>query len=169
MSTPAQARDAAPALLVPAAWTATGAAHAGALGTDGLLIAHAVMAAFIAAFAVTGWRAMDRGALRIWRAVLVVGLGVTLAGLAGLLASVSGLQAVSLIGWMLLPTTGLAATGRLLPEGELLYYGGAAIGLLGTGLYLAALANLADLALPAIGAVGVGQTMGILEASLRNA
>lgn len=169
MSTLARVRDAAPALLVPAAWTATGAAHVGALGTDGLLIAHAVMAAFITAFAVTGWRAMDRGALRIWRTVLVVGLGVTLAGLAGLLASVSDLQAVSLVGWMLLPTVGLAATGRLLPDGEFLYYGGAAVGLLGTGLYLAALADVADLALPAIGAVGVGQTMGILEASLRDA
>ena len=168
MSTLARARDAAPALLVPAAWTATGAAHAGALGTDGLLIAHAVMAAFIAAFAVTGWRAMDRGALRIWRTVLVVGLGVTLAGLAGLLASVSSLQGVSLVGWMLLPTAGLAATGRLLPDGKFLYYGGATIGLLGTGLYLIALADIADLALLAIGAVGVGQTIGILEASLRD-
>ena len=169
MSKLTRTRDLAPAVLVPAAWTATGAAHADVLGTDGLVIAHAVMATFIALFAVTGWRAMDQGALRIWRSVLVLGLGVTGAGLVGLLLSIPALQAVSLVGWMLLPAAGLVGTGRLLPDGEVLYYGGAGIAVVGTGLYLASVADLLEFPLLGIGAVGLGQTMGILEASLRDA
>ena len=62
----------------------------GALRTDGMLIAHLVMVGFISFFLVTGWRRMEDGALRAWRAVLVVGLGLTLAGVAGFVGPVSG-------------------------------------------------------------------------------
>lgn len=164
-------RDVAPALLVPAAWTATGAVHADVMGEDGLFIAHLVMAGFIAVFAVSGWRAMSTGALRTWRTVLVVGLGLTLAGIGGFVTATNALQAISIVGWMLLPAAGLADTGRRLVDGALVYYGGATVAVLGGLLYLGAVGvGGGDLSLELIGiaTVGVGQTAGILEASLRD-
>jgi hypothetical protein len=76
-------RDAGPAMLVPLAWLFVAGTQLTVVGTDAIFVAHLVMAAFIAAFALTGWSEMDTGALRAWRIVLVVGLGVTLAGILG--------------------------------------------------------------------------------------
>ena len=117
-----------PVGLIPAAWVAAGAATVGSLQREGMLIAHLVMVAFIAFFLVTGWNRMDRGALRAWRAVLVAGLGLTLAGVAGFVGPGSGptLLAVSLVGWMVLPAVGLAYTARELPDAVFVYAGGAA-------------------------------------------
>lgn len=163
-------RDLAPSALVPAAWLATAGAHAGLLGETAIYIAHIVMAVFITFFAATGWDQMETGALRAWRLVLVVGLGVTLAGIAGFLvpAAETPLLATSLLGWMLLPAAGLVYTGRELPEARPVYYAGAGLSLVGTVLYAATLAGIdGGLALVALALVGVGQTAGIVEASLR--
>jgi hypothetical protein len=163
-------RDLAPAALVPSAWLATAAVHVDVLGTDGMFIAHVVMASFIAFFAVTGWAAMSRGALRGWRLVLVAGLVVTLAGVAGFLGAPGedALLGTSIVGWMLLPAAGLLYTGREMPESETVYYAGGMLSVLGAALYVVSLAvepgGPVDLA--AIALVGAGQTAGMLAGSL---
>jgi hypothetical protein len=165
-----KARDLGPAALVPAAWLATAAAHADLLGGDGLFVAHLVMAAFIAFFATTGWSAMDRGALRAWRLVLVVGLAATLAGIAGFVGAPGedALLGTSIVGWMLLPAAGLFYTGREMAGTGAVYYAGGALSVLGAAVYVAAVggdaggtAELAGIAL-----VGAGQTAGMLAGSL---
>lgn len=162
-------RDVAPAGLVPAAWVATAAVHADLLGQDGILIAHLVMAAFIAIFAVTGWSSMARGALRAWRLVLVVGLAVTLAGIAGF-AGVPGedlLLGTSLVGWMLLPAAGLVYTGRAMPGSGAVYYAGGGVAALGAAVYVAALTGLdGRVELAGIALVATGQTAGMLAGAL---
>jgi len=165
-----QLRDLAPAALVPAAWLAAGGAHAGLLGETGIFIAHVVMAVFIGFFAVTGWDQMAEGALRAWRLVLVVGLGLTLAGVAGFLVTEfeTPLRAISLVGWMLLPAAGLVYTGLELPEARLVYYGGGALSVVGAVLYATTLAGANGVVTAvSIALVGLGQTAGIVEASLR--
>jgi hypothetical protein len=165
-----QLRDLAPAALVPAAWLAAGGAHAGFLGETGLFIAHVVMAVFIAFFAVTGWSQMADGALRAWRLVLVVGLAVTLAGVAGFLVAAfeTPLLALSIVGWMLLPAAGLAYTGMELPEARLVYYGGTVLSVAGAALYAVTLTDVNGVVTAvSIALVGIGQTAGIVEASLR--
>lgn len=165
-------RDLAPAALVPAAWLATAAAHVDVLAADGIFIAHLVMAAFIAFFTVTGWSAMATGALRAWRLVLVVGLGLTLAGIAGFLGvpGDTGLLATSLVGWMLLPAAGLVYTGWLMPERGAVYYAGGMLAVLGAVLYVVALLDDGNgtVELVALALVAVGQTAGMLAASLHS-
>ena len=159
-----------PVVLIPAAWIAAGAAIVGALRTEGMLIAHLVMVGFIAFFLVTGWSRMDRGALRAWRAVLVVGLGLTLAGVAGFVGPTSGpaLLGVSLVGWMVLPAAGLAYTARELPEAAVVYAGGAAAALLGAAVFVWTLVSAGQpLVWPSIGLVAVGHTAGIVDAARR--
>ena len=166
-------RDGAPAVLVPAAWLAAGGAHAELLSADGLLVAHIVMAAFILLFVLTGWRSMDTGALRAWRVVLVAGFFLTTAGIAGfyLAEFETPLLALSLIGWMLLPAVGLAATGDALVKTGFhpVYHGGAGLSVIGAGLYVSGLAIGFDLLL-FLGMlfVGIGQTAGIVDASRRD-
>jgi hypothetical protein len=163
-------RDAGPVVLVPAAWTAAAAAQFGYLGEQGVFVAHLVMAGFIAFFAVTGWTAMAEGALRAWRLVLVVGLGLTLSGIAGFVIESGGtaLHATSLVGWMVLPALGLAYTARELPAARTVYLGGAVLSLAGSGLFLAGLGAGSDpLAGLGFALVGLGQTAGIVDASTR--
>ena len=161
-------RDAGPVVLVPGAWIAASAAEAGHLGDDGIFVAHIVMAGFITFFTVTGWDEMAHGALRAWRLVLVVGLGLTVAGIAGFLVSNDSLLATSLVGWMVLPALGLAYTGRELPAARAVYLGGALLSLAGAGLFVGSLAGFADsLAPPAFVLVAAGQTAGIVDASRR--
>jgi hypothetical protein len=164
-------RDVGPVGLVPAAWLAAAASILGVLGTDAMLIAHAVMATFIALFVVTGWSAMSTGAFRAWRAVMVVGLPVTLAGLAGFF--VSGpehlLFSISLVGWMLLPAGGLAYTVRELPAARLVYLSTAALSAGGGAVAVGGLGLSDDqLVLVGIALVGIGQTIGIADASYRD-
>ena len=159
-----------PVGLIPAAWIAAGAATVGSLRREGMLIAHLVMVAFIAFFLVTGWRRMGRGALRAWRAVLVAGLGVTIAGVAGFVGPASGptLLAVSLVGWMLLPAAGLAYTARELPDAAPVYAGGAIAALLGAGVFVWTLASAGEpLVWLPFGLVAVGHTVGIVDAARR--
>jgi len=162
-------RDAAPAVLVPLAWLVVDAAHRGLVGADAVFVAHLVMATFVAVFAVTGWSAMARGALRAWRAVLVAGLGVTLAGIAGFLLPSESLLTVSVVGWMALPTAGLAYTGHAFPAARLPYYVSAALSGLGAVVYVATLVQTGQLP-PTVGLalVGVGQTIGMVDAVVRS-
>lgn len=164
-------RDLGPVGLVPAAWIAAAASVRGLLGPEGMLIAHAVMATFIAGFAVTGWNAMSEGAFRAWRLVLVVGLPVTFAGLTGFfLPSVDRLLfSVSLVGWMLLPAAGLVYTARELPAARRLYLSAGALS--AAGALVAAgglLVETESVLLVGIGIVGIGQTIGIADASYRD-
>jgi hypothetical protein len=164
-------RDNGPTLLVPAAWLAAAAAIAGVLGETGMLIAHAVMATFITFFAVTGWSAMSTGAFRAWRLVMVLGLPVTLAGLAGFLVDggETVLWSVSLVGWMVLPAGGLAYTARELPEARRLYAGTAFLSLAGAVLSVVGLAiGENQLVFAGIGLVALGQTVGIVDAARRD-
>jgi hypothetical protein len=164
-------RDLGPVVLVPAAWIAAAASVRGLLGADGMLIAHCVMATFIAFFAVTGWTAMSEGAFRAWRLVLLVGLPVTLAGLAGFLVSSVDrlLFGVSLIGWMVLPAAGLAYTARELPAARTIYLGTAALSAAGAAVATGGfLSETESLLLVGIAIVGIGQTIGIGDASYRD-
>ncbi|PSP39814.1 hypothetical protein BRC66_04495 [Halobacteriales archaeon QH_2_66_30] len=163
-------RDAGPVVLVPAAWLAVGAAELGYLGETGIYIAHLVMAGFITFFAVTGWDEMADGALRAWRLVLVAGLVLTLAGIAGFLVRDGSdpLLATSLVGWIILPALGLVYTGLELPDARLVYLGGAGCSLVGAALFLATLGGVDEAVVPiAFLLVGLGQTTGIVDASLR--
>jgi len=169
-----QLRESGPGLLVPLAWLFVAAAQVDVVSSRSIFIAHLVMAAFITFFLTTGWSAMDDdGALAGWRAVMVVGLGVTLAGVAGFVVSTgsTALWTTSLVGWMLLPAAGLAYTGRLLDEAVGIYMASAAISGLGAVVYLLALVGYGDsiavLGLAGLGLVGVGQTVGIVDAVVR--
>lgn len=159
-----------PVVLIPAAWIAAGAATVGILQREGMLIAHLVMVAFIAFFLLTGWSLMDRGALRAWRVVLVAGLGLTIAGVAGFVGPVSGpaLLGSSLVGWMVLPAAGLAYTARELPDAALVYAGGAAAALLGATVFVWTLVSTGNpIVWPSFGLVAVGHTAGIVDAARR--
>lgn len=162
-------RDAGPTVLVPLAWLVVAGAHRSLVGDDAIFVAHIVMAVFIAVFAVTGWSGMASGALRGWRAVLMVGLGVTLAGIAGFLLSSDTLLGVSIVGWMMLPAAGLVYTGYLFTAARTLYYGTGALSAVGALVYLVTLAGGGDsLALLGITLAGVGQTVGIVDAAVRS-
>lgn len=164
-------RDGGPVLLIPAAWATVGATQVGPVGDQAIFVAHLVMAGFITIFTVSGWRQMDEGALRAWRTVLVVGLGLTLSGIAGFLVptGATALHAVSLVGWMLLPAAGLAYTGQEIPAARLTYIGGAVLCLVGAASYVLALGTLeSDVgSLAGITLVAIGQTAGIVDASRR--
>jgi hypothetical protein len=163
-------REFGPVVLIPAAWIAAGAAVTGSLSEEGVLIAHLVMASFIAFFAVTGWNEMEEGALRAWRLVLVAGFGVTVAGIAGFVFPPFAmiLHGTSLLGWMLLPAAGLAYTALEIPDARIVYGGGAALSVLGAGLFVVGLGEVWDLGV-VLGFVFVciGQTSGILDAARR--
>ena len=164
-------RDNGPVLLVPAAWAAAAAAIAGVLSEQGILIAHGVMVTFISFFAITGWSAMTHGAFRAWRAVMVVGIPVTLAGLAGFFVEGSEdiLWSISLVGWMVLPAGGLAYTARELPAARVLYAGAATLSVAGALVAAGGLvAGTDQLVFAGIGLVAVGQTAGIVDAARRD-
>jgi hypothetical protein len=161
-------RDAGPTVLVPLAWLVVAGAHRGVVGEDAVFVAHLVMAAFIAAFAVTGWSQMATGALRGWRAVLVVGLAVTIAGIGGFVLSSRELLAISIVGWMALPAVGLAYTGYLFESARAVYYTSAALSGLGAVAYVISMGGAASgVSLLGLALVGIGQTVGIVDAAVR--
>jgi hypothetical protein len=118
---------------------------------------------------------MRRGVLRAWRLVILAGIPVTLAGVAGALASppaAAPLLAVSLVGWAVLPAPALWHTGReSTGTARTVNRIAAVLSLAGVGTYLAALAvRTAPSASPRIAGlalVGVGQTVGIVDAAVR--
>jgi hypothetical protein len=161
-------RESGPGLLVPSAWLFVMGAQVDIVSSRSIFIAHLVMAAFITFFLATGWNDMSTGALAGWRAVMVVGLGITLAGIAGFLVSTASeaLLTTSLVGWMLLPAAGLAYTGRQLTDASTIYMGSAALSGLGAVIYTLSLAGVGS-GLVGLGLVGVGQTVGIVDAVVR--
>lgn len=163
-------RENVPVLLVPSAWGVVGAVHVGMVTERTLMIAHVVMAVMLFLFAVTSWKEMESGVLRVWRAVLAVGFFVTSAGAFGLygvpLSDV--LLSVALYGWMLLPGVGLAYTARE-SDAPLAYAVGALLSFVGVVVYTAAFVfpELPHLELTAVALAGVGQTVGIADAVYR--
>ncbi|KDS90869.2 hypothetical protein FK85_09085 [Halorubrum saccharovorum] len=165
-------RENGPALLVPAAWLVAAATVLGAVSTHALFVAHVVMSALLVAFVVASWREMGSGVLRAWKLVIVAGTPVTLAGVAGFLAlggtlglRPDALLAVSLYGWVLLPAAGFAYTGRRVEAGVRIYDLGAACCV--AGAVGVALAPSSTWTAVALAVVGAGQTVGILDATLR--
>lgn len=164
-------RDNGPIVLVPAAWSSVGAAHAGVFSERTLLIAHAVMATVILVFAVVSWKDMEEGVLRAWRAVLAVGFFLTVSGGVGLYGAPGEklLLGISLYGWMVLPAAGLAYTARM-SEAPYPSAFGAALSVVGALVYTVGVTVSAfsvPQALLAIAVVGVGQTVGIADAVYR--
>ena len=163
-------RENGPVLLVPAAWTLATLGHAGLVETRTVFIAHLVMDVVLIAFAGLSWSDMAEGTLRVWRTVLVAGLGVTLVGTVGFLLTPpnSTLLAVAVVGWMLLPAAGLWLTGRDVPAGEAprVYTAGAVLSLLGAVVYLPAFLGFLSIEafLLALTLTNVGQTAGIANA-----
>jgi hypothetical protein len=163
-------REAGPALLVPLAWLVVALADRGLLSARSIFIAHLVMAAFIVFFLVTGWSAMETGALAGWRVVVATGLVVTLAGIGGFLwpAVSTPLWTTSLLGWMLLPIPGFGYTAWLLDDGAWVYAASAVVTALGVAVWLAALAGGGEtLTLAGLALVGLGHTVGIVDAVVR--
>lgn len=156
-------RETAPAALVPFAWTVVAATHLDAVTSHAIFVAHVVMSLLLATFAVTGWRDMSDGVLRVWRTIIVVGFGATAFGVVGFVADAVPLLAVSLYAWMVLPALGLLYTGRAIDGPAPSYLGGGVVTLLGASVY----ATAPSLAVAGIGLVGVGETAGIVDAVVR--
>ncbi|MFQ3476309.1 hypothetical protein HKK80_08610 [Halonotius sp. F2-221B] len=163
-------RESGPGLLVPAAWLVVAAAHRGVVTSRSIFIAHLVMVAFIMFFLVTGWDEMNDRALQGWRVIMVVGVGITLSGIAGFLIDsvATPLWAISLVGWMVLPAFGLFYTGMVLPEATIIYVASGALSIVGPIIYLLSfLVGIDLIAIAGIGVTAVGQTLGIGDAVLR--
>jgi hypothetical protein len=163
-------RERGPGLLVPLAWFVVGANHAGVVSARAIFIAHLVMTAFIAFFLATGWNEFTGRVLRGWQAVIAVGLVVTVLGAVGFVvpAASGALWTVSIGGWMLLPAVGLAYTAAMMPDAREIYIWSATITTVGLVTYFTAIVGSID-AFPLVGiaVVGIGQTMGILDAIAR--
>lgn len=160
-------RENGPVLLVPLAWTFATAAHLDLLALRTVLIAHLVMDTIIAAFAVLSWREMRAGILLAWRRVLVVGLGVTLVGTAGLLTTPPSVPLLvgTVVGWMLVPAAGLVYTGRHIDRHPRVYTVGGALSVVGAVAYLAGVGGTVPaLVLVGLSLTNVGQTAGIVAA-----
>lgn len=162
-------RENGPAVLVPAAWFVVVATVLDIVSLRALFVAHAVMSVLLVAFAVTSWRDMADGVLRVWRLVLVAGTPVTFAGVAGFLTRgsipSSALLALSLFGWMLLPAAGFLYTAQRVEAGSRVYEFGVVCcvaGAIVVGGGPSTTWTVVGLAL-----VGIGQTAGILDATLR--
>lgn len=162
-----QLRENGPVVLVPLAWTFATAAHLDMLALRTVLIAHLVMDVIIATFTVLSWREMTDGVLLVWKRVLLVGLGITLAGTAGLLADppLDPVLAGTVVGWMLVPAAGLVATGRLVDRRPRAYTVGGVLSVLGAVAYTGGVVG--PVTAPAIAGltlVNIGQTAGIAAA-----
>jgi hypothetical protein len=160
--------DVAPAGLVPAAWVVAAAADASLVAERTLFVALLVMSGALVAFLLVGWGAMTDPVLSVWRWVIVAGVPVTLAGVAGLRLDSTLLLSTSLLGWMLLPGAGYLLTARRTTDGVYAAAGvcslaGAVVYWLGTVAVVPGVGTLAGLAL-----VGVGQTAGMVRATLQN-
>jgi len=163
-------RENGPALLVPAAWIVVGATALEVVSTRALFVAHVAMSALLVAFVIASWRDMASGVLRAWKLVILAGTPATLAGVAGFLSLGGGLPAdallgLSLFGWALLPAAGFAYTGRRVEAGARIYHAGVACCVAGA-VAIAAAPSTTWVAV-GIAVVGLGQTAGILDATLR--
>lgn len=161
-------RENGPVVLVPLAWTFATAAHLGLLTLRTVLIAHLVMDAILVAFTAASWSEMTDGVLWVWRTVLLIGLGLTLAGTAGLLATppVEPLLSLTVVGWMVVPAAGLAYTGQNVAAAPRVYTVGAALSAAGAVVYLAGVSTdpSGGVVVAGLGLAGLGQTAGISNA-----
>jgi hypothetical protein len=166
--------DVAPAGMVPAAWLVTVGAHAGFVSARTVLVALGVMTVLLVAFLLASLGEMA-GVLRVWQAVIVLGLLANLVGGAdvALTPVPDPLLSVTLYAWMVLPAVAYVPTGRAHGDTTLcrIYLGSAALSLAGAVLY--ALGHLGGVApdastLAGLAAVGVGQTAGIVTAVDQN-
>ena len=163
-----RARENGPVVLVPLAWTFATAAHLDVLTLRTVLIAHLVMDAIIVAFTVLSWREMSEGVLRAWKLVLLAGLGATLLGTAGLLATppVDPFLSLTVVAWMLIPAAGLAYTGQHVAAAPWVYSVGAILSVAGAVVYAGTLLlGLSGVGLLAgLTVTNIGQTAGIANA-----
>lgn len=166
-----RAREVGPGGLVPLAWVFTIAAHAEFVSEHTLFMAHVVMTALLALFAVTGRSDMQTGVLNVWWWIIAAGFLVTLAGTIGFQVDTAGetLQGIAVGGWMILPAAGFVYTGRQVTDGTWIYFAGASGCVLGLAVYVAGLVLSVPsvLVLVGLGLVGLGQTIGILDAVVR--
>ena len=163
-------RELGPSVLVPLAWVFVIAAHLDFVSNHAMVVAHVVMAVLLAGFAVTGRTDMREGVLRVWWYVIAAGAIVTLFGLVGFRIDTASaiLWGVGLGGWMLLPAVGFIYTGQRVTEGVWVYFGGAVACLVGVALYVVGGVGGAPVfQVVGLGFVGIGQTAGILDATLR--
>ena len=163
-------REFGPVVLVPLAWLIVLGTHLDILEEEPLFIAHIVMVVFMAFFVLAGRSDMREGSLYVWWNIILVGLVVTLAGLVGFQIDTGGdiLQAIALLGWMLLPAIGFIDTGSRLSGGILVYLCATAACVFGTMMYIGSLLTGTELAgIVALVVVGVGQTAAIADAALR--
>ncbi|MFC7019657.1 MULTISPECIES: hypothetical protein [Haloarcula] len=163
-----RARENGPVVLVPLAWTFATAAHLDVVTLRTVLIAHLVMDAILVAFTALSWGEMSEGVLRAWKLVLLAGLGATLVGTAGLLATppVDPLLSLTVVAWMLIPAAGLAYTGQHVAAAPWVYSVGAILSVAGAVVYAGTLLlGLSGVGLLAgLTATNVGQTAGIANA-----
>lgn len=160
-------RENGPVVLVPSAWTFATAAHLDVLTLRTVLIAHLVMSTIIAFFTVLSWREMTDGVLLAWKRVLVVGLGVTLLGTAGLLGTppIKPFLTGTVVGWMLVPAWGLAYTGRRVKRRARAYTAGAALSLAGAVAYASGVfVSAFVLVVAGLTLANIGQTASIVAA-----
>jgi hypothetical protein len=156
---------------VPAAWLVTAATVVGVVSEHALFVAHVVMSVLLVAFLLGSRDEMVAGALLVWKVIILVGTPVTLAGVAGFLARdgviaapTTPLLAIALYGWILLPAVGLVLTGQRVRQAVSAYAigaGGCVAGAVAVGL-----AESPSAVAAGIGVVGLGQTIGIIAATV---
>lgn len=162
-------RELGPSVLVPLAWAFVTVSHLNLVSDHTLFVAHVVMAVLLAGFTVTGRSEMQEGILCVWWRIIAVGFVVTVIGVVGFQVAPSGtvLLGVALGGWMTLPAIGFVYTGKRVTGGAWIYFGGAAACLVGVALYAVGFFGGPELQIAGLVCVGIGQTAGILDATLR--
>jgi hypothetical protein len=169
-------RESGPGLLVPAAWLFVVLAHLDYVSEHVLFVAHVVMSVLLVAFLALSWDDMREGVLAVWRRVILLGTPATIAGTAGFLvdAQAAALWSVALAAWMLLPPVGFYYTARDVEAGAAVNLAAGALAALGFLVYaggqvIEAGPTQPDNPVLVVGLVlvGVGQTVGILDAVWR--
>jgi hypothetical protein len=163
-------RQTGPALLVPLAWMFTAVAHRGRLAERTVLVGLVVMCSLLIMFATLSWSEMTEGVLRAWRTVIVAGTGLTAVGVAALAGVADGLSLpwLVVVGWMVLPTAGLAYTARHADAGRGVSAWAAGCSALGTTVFVGGTVSAGGVGeMLGIGLVGLGQTAGIVDAVWR--
>ncbi|SEN94783.1 hypothetical protein SAMN05216388_1006133 [Halorientalis persicus] len=168
-------KDVGPAGLVPAAWIFAAAAVLGVVTARTVLIAMTVMSVLLVIFFVTTLSEMTGPVLSAWQRVLAVGGVVTILGTVDLVVTPGSdpLAALALYAWIVLPAAAYIRTWTAMsgPAYRHVYLVGAALSLLGLGLFAAggaALLGDATVAVAGLAVVGLGQTAGIVTAALQN-